>query len=55
MKKQNLNKAQNSALHKTEVSCSVPSDVLDLLKTIARSDERIYRERAKALLRRYCE
>ncbi len=42
------------ALRKTDVSCSVPSDVLDLLKTIARSEERIYRERARALLRRYC-
>jgi hypothetical protein len=36
------------------VSCSVPSDVLDLLKTIAGSDERLYRERARSFLRRYC-
>jgi len=45
---------QTSPLSKGAVSCLVPSDVLDLLKTIAGSDERIYRERARTLLRRYC-
>jgi len=32
---------------------NVPSDVMDLLNTIAGSDERIYRERAKSLLKKY--
>jgi hypothetical protein len=48
-----VKKATNPTLSKGAVSCSVPSDVLDLLKTIAGSDERLYRERARALLRRY--
>ena len=49
-----VNKSTNPTLRKAVVSCPVPSDVLELLKTIASSDERIYRERARALLRRYC-
>lgn len=47
-------KTTNPPLSKGAVSCPVPSDVLDLLKYIANSDERLYRERARALLRRYC-
>ena len=37
----------------TSDSCSLPSDVLDLLETISSSDERLYQERARTLLRRH--
>ena len=38
---------------KISINGQLASDVLDLLKTIANSDERIYRERAKELLKSY--
>jgi hypothetical protein len=46
--------AEKKSLRKTDVNCLIPSDILDLLKTIAGSDERLYRERARVLLIKYC-
>ena len=53
-KAENINKAQKPNLRLGAVSCSVPSDVLELLSIIARSDNAMYREEARRLIRRYC-
>jgi hypothetical protein len=36
------------------ISYSVPSDVIELLRIIAKSDDAMYREEARKLIRKYC-